>query len=65
MGPEKGLGYLLADLGYDVWLGNARGTTWSRKHIIYNPNRDLRDFWSFRYENNQPCLMGIFTFLSN
>lgn len=47
MGPDRALAYLLADAGYDVWMGNARGTTWSRKHIIYDPNRDVK-FWDFR-----------------
>lgn len=48
MGPEKGLAYLLADRGYDVWLGNARGNTYSRNHTKWNPDVDKKEFWDFR-----------------
>ncbi|XP_022910211.1 lipase 3-like [Onthophagus taurus] len=47
LGPEKAIGFLLADLGYDVWLGNARGTTYSRNHTTLNP--DEKDFWMFSW----------------
>ncbi|KAI4454144.1 lysosomal acid lipase-related [Holotrichia oblita] len=48
MGAEKSLAYQLADAGYDVWMGNARGNKWSRKHISYNPDSNSA-FWDFSW----------------
>ncbi|XP_050551161.1 uncharacterized protein LOC118266188 [Spodoptera frugiperda] len=45
MGPGKSLAYLLADAGYDVWLGNARGNKYSRRHVSRHPA--MSDFWQF------------------
>lgn len=39
--------YALSDAGYDVWLGNARGTKFSKKHISMNSNDD--EFWEFSW----------------
>lgn len=46
-GPEKALGFMLADLGYDVWLGNARGNTYSRHHVSMS-NSDKK-YWDFSF----------------
>lgn len=46
-GPETSLAYMFADAGYDVWLGNARGNTYSRQHKHIHP--DKTDFWKFSW----------------
>ncbi|CAG9860945.1 unnamed protein product, partial [Phyllotreta striolata] len=41
------LAYYLADRGYDVWLGNARGNDYSRAHT-YLPTNSA-EFWNFSF----------------
>ncbi|XP_011498380.1 PREDICTED: lipase 1-like isoform X1 [Ceratosolen solmsi marchali] len=47
MGPGNSLAYALADMGYDVWLGNNRGNIYSRNHTTMDPTH--RYFWDFSY----------------
>ena len=43
-------GYVLAENGYDVWLGNYRGNLYSRKHQTLNPDSLWNnDYWQFSW----------------
>ena len=42
----ESLGYILADSGFDVWLGNVRGNDYSRRHVKYQPSQTI--FWKWR-----------------
>ncbi|KAG6454129.1 gastric triacylglycerol lipase [Manduca sexta] len=48
-GPQKGLGYILSDVGYDVWFANVRGNTYSRAHV--SRNVDTFAFWNFTFHD--------------
>ncbi|XP_011296882.1 lipase 3-like [Fopius arisanus] len=52
-GKGRALAYLLSDAGFDVWLGNYRGNTYSRSHIYLTP--EFHEFWDFSWHE-----MGIY-----
>jgi len=46
--PGESLAYILADKGYDVWLGNNRGNGYSMNNVNFGSN-DSR-FWDFCWD---------------
>ena len=41
--------FVAAEAGYDVWLGNSRGNTYSRANTQYDPDKDEKEFWDFSW----------------
>ncbi|CAB4060102.1 LIPA [Lepeophtheirus salmonis] len=46
--PEDYLGYVLADHGYDVWLINNRGNSYSKNSTLHDTSS--KPFWDFGFE---------------
>ncbi|KAL0130338.1 hypothetical protein PUN28_002165 [Cardiocondyla obscurior] len=62
--PSKCLACLLADQGYDVWVGNMRGNSYCRSHTnmtVYNPK-----FWQYSFhEVGTKDLPAMFNYILN
>ncbi|XP_010688923.1 triacylglycerol lipase 2 isoform X1 [Beta vulgaris subsp. vulgaris] len=45
--PDQSLAFILADSGFDVWIANSRGTTYSLGHITLSSNDSAYWDWSW------------------
>ncbi|KAK3012327.1 hypothetical protein RJ639_011628, partial [Escallonia herrerae] len=45
---NQSLGFVLANHGFDVWVGNVRGTRWSHGHVSLS-EKD-KEFWDWSWE---------------
>ena len=46
---NRALGFVLANRGYDVWLGNNRGNKHGRNHLQLS-SKSSNAFWNFTFE---------------
>lgn len=61
------MGFALAKRNFDVWLGNFRGNTYSKKHTTYSTKNP--QFWKFTFDNyalqDLPAMIGYIQKVTN
>lgn len=61
----KAPAFMIANAGYDVWLGNIRGNKYGREHVKYNPDNDA-EFWQFSFDEMAKYdVPAFFTYVAN
>lgn len=61
--------FVAARAGYDVWLGNSRGNTYSCEHVSLKPFKNEKKFWDFDWQEmgmyDIPASLDYITELTN